>query len=85
MVLARGRPRQPRPREEDPQGFTERVVFTRRIAKVVKGGRRLRFNALVVVGDGKGHVGFGMERPVRSPLRSPRELKRQKETSCGSP
>ncbi len=67
MVLARGRPRQPRPREEDPQGFTERVVFTRRIAKVVKGGRRLRFNALVVVGDSKGQVGAGMGKALVIP------------------
>jgi len=43
-----------RGREEDTGGFSERVVFTRRIAKVVKGGRRLRFNALVVVGVGLG-------------------------------
>ena len=67
MVLARGGPRQPRPREEDPQGFTERVVFTRRIAKVVKGGRRLRFNALVVVGDSKGQVGVGMGKALVIP------------------
>lgn len=67
MVQARGRPRQPRPREEDPQGFTERVVFTRRIAKVVKGGRRLRFNALVVVGDSKGQVGVGMGKALVIP------------------
>ena len=45
-----------REREEDTGGFTERVVYTRRIAKVVKGGRRLRFNALVVVGDGQNEV-----------------------------
>ena len=67
MTLTRGRPRQPRPREEDPQGFTERVVYTRRIAKVVKGGRRLRFNALVVVGDGAGQVGAGMGKAIVIP------------------
>lgn len=43
-----------RQRFEDNGGFSERVVYTRRIAKVVKGGRRLRFNALVVVGNGEG-------------------------------
>ena len=68
MVFApTGRPRQNRMREEDPSGFTERVVYTRRIAKVVKGGRRLRFNALVVVGDGKGSVGVGMGKSLVIP------------------
>lgn len=69
MVSTANRPRPQRPpREaEDPSGFSERVVYTRRIAKVVKGGRRLRFNALVVVGDSMGNVGAGMGKALVIP------------------
>ena len=47
--------------------LTETIVDIRRVAKTVKGGRNMRFTALVVVGDGNGHVGAGMGKAAEIP------------------
>ena len=46
--------------EREPSEFIEKVVYTNRVSKTVKGGRVMKFSALVVVGDQKGKVGYGM-------------------------
>ena len=56
----------PRKREED-DGFIKKLIQVNRVTKTVKGGRNMRFAALVVVGDGNGSVGYGMGKSKEVP------------------
>lgn len=52
--------RRERPAKREDDGMDKRLVSVRRVTKVVKGGRTMRFSALVVMGDGKGNIGMGI-------------------------
>ena len=53
--------------EREPSEFVEKLVFLNRVSKTVKGGRVAKFSALMVVGDEKGRVGFGLGKAAEVP------------------
>ena len=53
--------------EREPSEFVEKLVSLNRVSKTVKGGRVMKFSALMVVGDGKGKVGYGLGKAAEVP------------------
>ena len=65
--------------------LVEKVVSIKRVTKVVKGGRNFRFTALVVGGDGNGHVGAGLGQSTEIPEALPYFLRRLRKVLVLSP
>ncbi len=62
------------------QEFKDKLVSLNRVAKVVKGGKRFNFSALVVVGDGKGRVGVGKGKAAEAPTAIKKAVERAKKS-----
>jgi small subunit ribosomal protein S5 len=65
---------------EEGDGLKDKLVYLNRVAKVVKGGKRFNFSALVVVGDGKGKVGVGKGKAAEAPVAIKKAVERAKKS-----
>src|ERR1700676_2418889 len=81
----RGRDRERGGDREPDDGIIDKLVTINRVAKVVKGGRRFAFAALVVVGDQKGRVGYGAGKAREVPEALPKGTERAKKTMIRVP
>ena len=70
-----------KPRVEEKDEFDKKMLDVRRVTKVVKGGRTMRFSALVVVGDKKGRVGMGIAKASEVPAAIEKATKAAKKSS----
>ena len=68
--------------ERDPSEFTEKLVSLNRVSKTVKGGRIFKFAALMVVGDEKGRVGFGLGKAAEVPEAIRKGIEDAKKNMC---
>ncbi len=72
------------PKKEKDSELSEKVLYINRCAKVVKGGRKFSFSALILVGDGKGHIGYGFAKAneLTDAIRKGGESARKNMISC---
>ena len=74
-----------KPRVEEKDEFDKKLLEVRRVTKVVKGGRTMRFSALVVVGDKKGRVGMGTAKAAEVPMAVEKATKAAKKNLVAVP
>ena len=72
-------------RDQNSPEMKDKLVYLNRVAKVVKGGKRFSFNAIVVVGDGAGSIGYGMGKANEVPEAIRKAVERAKKTTFKFP